>query len=598
VNEDYITNDFNLSFSFPNTGFDTITLQYQTCYTTDTITKIVYVNPASVAPISEFMTYTNIVETGDEVRMIDLSDNCPSDWTWNVIPATVYDPVAGQNMPSHEYVQNTDQNSQLPIIVFKYPGDYTIELTSENSIGKSPTTTKVKYINVKLSDFICGPNIESDRQYGNLYDDGGPTGNYSPGMNCNYLIKPCNEKVKITFLEFELGEDAYLKLYDGASNRGVPMWNTTLYPKGLTGMMSAAGFDTFLYATGSGMVYVEFVSDVETRSGFKLEWAGVGAGNFVVPQASFDNEDQGCVVSPFHLENTTVADHRYTRYLWDYDGNGTVDGTDVHGTFMTSFPGLAAEYLTRLVVENCGGVDTAEKKITLINPQTAPTGTFEADVTTPVIGQDIVTLSTIPDKGSCINKWEWEITPSDFYFENGTDMYSQFPQIVFTKIDSFTVKLTMGNTNTPYKSNTTKVKYIVPKEYCTPLVLNMHQDIGISRVAIGEIDNPSPLAQVGYTNYTNIGSIRLVVDQTFPITVERITTYNAMTRYVWIDLDQNGEFDHPAELVTKEDSANTQSWTGSIFIPGTTKLGATRMRVGAVYTGSQNTPCKPVKFGE
>jgi len=599
VNGSYVSNSFNLTHSFKNTGYDTVTLYYQTCFTTDTITKYVYINPASLPPVSEFITNTNIVETGDKVQLTDISDNCPSTWAWNILPATVYDPLTMNNEPSHEYVDGTTSSSSSPVVVFKYPGDYTVELTSSNSIGTSPKESKARYINVKLSELMCGASIESANQFGNLYDDGGPTGVYSKNKFCTYLIKPCTEKVKITFFEFNLGDSAYLRLYDGGSNRGIPIWNTAKYPKGITGVMSAEDFDTFLYATQSGMVFVEFSSKTETvNTGFKLEWAGSGAGNFLPPVASFDNADTGCIVSAFYLENTSVTDHRFTRYIWDYDGNGTIDGTDINGEFHTSFPGLAAEYLTRLVVENCGGKDTAEKKIVLVNPQVAPTGTFVANIETPVVSQDIVTLNCEPDEGSCINTYEWTITPSDYYFTNNTNQFSEFPQIIFTKIDSFDVKLIMGNSNTPFKSSAMKQKYIVPKEYCSPLVLNLHADIGISRVKLEAIDNSSAIGQTGYTNYTNIGSAKLVVDQSFNITVERITNYNAMTRYIWIDYNQNGVFDHPGELAAKEDSATTMTWTGTITVPNNARLGATRMRVGGVYSASQNTPCSPVKFGE
>ncbi|MFC2114691.1 immunoglobulin-like domain-containing protein, partial [Bacteroidota bacterium] len=597
VNDNFETNDFNMSYSFTQSGIDTIELRMLTCGSNDTFVKFVYVEPPTQKPVSEFMAEKNIVEVDEEIDIIDISDNCPVGWSWQITPVQVIDPASGLLADAYTYKNGTGSTTQSQELVFNYPGKYTVSLTTSNAMGTSSVETKVNYINVKFVTDMCGSSMESAEEYGNLYDDGGKSGNYAVNGFCSYTIKACGDDVKITFLEFNLNTESYLRLYDGATNRGTPLWNIEEYPDGISGYIGDAGFDTILMATESGMVYVEFEKGKYTASGFKLEWAAEGTGNYLAPVAEFSSADTGCVVTPFTLNNTSFADPKYALYSWDYDGNGIMDDHSEHGHFLANFPGVIAQYRTSLVVENCGGIDTFTRDIYLINPQSAPTGDFFANIESPVKAQDIVTLSFEPDRLSCADEFEWEISPSDYYFENGTDMYSANPQVVFKTLDSFTVTLTAGNSNSPFTSTILKSKYIIPKEYCSPFVLNLHQDVGISRVNIGSIDNYSSIGQQGYTNYSNTAAAELVVDQTYSITLERNTTFNDMDRIVWIDLDNNGAFDN-TEIVTSEMNSRTTSWTGSLYIPKTAMLGATIMRIGASYSGYKSDPCGPFQFGE
>ncbi|MBC8344466.1 MAG: DUF5011 domain-containing protein, partial [Bacteroidetes bacterium] len=527
----------------------------------------------------------------ETIELIDISDKCPISWTWAITPAMV------NGVASYTLQNSTTLNSQNVELSFNIPGSYTVSLTTANGIGAGQTETKVDYIKVKFVADMCGTVSETSEPLGNLYDDGGSAGNYAANGFCTYLIKSCADDIEITFQEFSLGVESYLRLYDGATNRGTPIWDTETYPDGITGYIDDAGFDTVLLATGSGMVFVEFEKGAQSAKGFKLAWEGKGVGNYLSPIAEFDCADTGCVVNPFLYENISFADPMYSRFTWDYDGDGALDSRDVHGEYIATFPGIIAQYLTTLTAENCGGIDTFRKTIFLINPQSKPQGEFFANIEAPVVNQDIVTFELEPEHLSCVNTYEWVITPIDFYFENGTNKYSANPQVVFKTLDSFTVTLHMGNSNTPFTTTLVKEKYIVPKEYCSPIVLNLHQDVGISHVMIEDIDNYSDIGVSGYTNYSNTSYTNLVVDQSYDITVERNSVFNAMERIVWIDLDNNGMFEG-SEVVAFEDSAHTKSWTGNLYIPKTAKLGATVMRVGANYSGYSNSPCGPFQFGE
>jgi hypothetical protein len=88
-------------------------------------------------------------------------------------------------------------------------------------------------------------------------------------------------------------------------------------------------FTSTLKATKSGMVYIEFQKGTATGGGFKIEWLSTGTGSYVKPKASFIADDSGCVVYPVAFKNTSVADYQFTRFSWDFDGNGIWDDSVV-----------------------------------------------------------------------------------------------------------------------------------------------------------------------------------------------------------------------------------------------------------------------------
>jgi hypothetical protein len=75
---------------------------------------------------------------------------------------------------------------------------------------------------------------------------------------------------------------------------------------------------------------------------------------------------------------------------------------------------------------------------------------------------------------------------------------------------------------------------------------------------------------------------------------------------VWIDLDQNGDFDGAGELVFTSQVGSVDIYEGSITIPANATLGMTRMRIrlhdvhdGSAYTNDFNdTPCGLASYGE
>jgi len=155
----------------------------------------------------------------------------------------------------------------------------------------------------------------------------------------------------------------------------------------------------------------------------------------------------------------------------------------------------------------------------------------------------------------------------------------------------------MGNSNSTYTSTSTKLKYIVPIEYCAPAVASQHIDIGISHVKLGSIDNFSLLGQSGYTNYSNTQSTELSVDKTYSMTIERNSNYNNVYVKVWIDYNMDGEFNNQTEIAVDINNSGLMKWEPSFHVPLLATIGSTTMRVAVGYAGTPG-PCGPMKYGE
>jgi len=130
------------------------------------------------------------------------------------------------------------------------------------------------------------------------------------------------------------------------------------------------------------------------------------------------------------------------------------------------------------------------------------------------------------------------------------------------------------------------------KDYCSA---SGGCDEYISKVEFGDIDNSSSCDN--YADYTNMSTL-VNMGESYDITVTNGNVYSTDDLGVWIDWNQDHDFDDAGENVVCE-GGNGGQGTYSITIPSNAIPGETRMRIRIKYSGSDcGDPCGSTTYGE
>ena len=137
--------------------------------------------------------------------------------------------------------------------------------------------------------------------------------------------------------------------------------------------------------------------------------------------------------------------------------------------------------------------------------------------------------------------------------------------------------------------------------YCIPPGSDCTDDDVITRVRISTLNNASTCGTgppAGYTNYTTTVAAPIVyAGASNPIIVDKNTIWSEGVA-VWIDYNQNGNFE-AAELTSLGTvPAASATLTGNIAIPASALTGTTRMRVRMQFAAVPSGPCVAYTFGE
>lgn len=136
---------------------------------------------------------------------------------------------------------------------------------------------------------------------------------------------------------------------------------------------------------------------------------------------------------------------------------------------------------------------------------------------------------------------------------------------------------------------------VYPKQnYCTPVC--PYGNACITSFQFNTINNYTGGLCSSYSIYNQ--STTVIAGNTYTVGISRASTGNpvAYSRSVWIDYNQDGDFDDAGELAFFQEN-NFLTVTGNIAIPSTAKSGFTKLRVGGKAWGS-NTPCYNDNYGE
>ena len=586
---------------------DSIKLIEKGCGGTFSNTKWVVVDTPSKVPISSFISNLNVIQQNQTVSFYDLSNNGPSKWSWTITPDSVYDPNLAAKVNAYIYTTGSSA-SQNPQVQFLYSGQYDVCLTASNARGTGNNECKKSYITVIPAIDMCNQSIINDKS-GYLYDDGGPTGNLGNNVNCSTLINPCADTAYFVFDIFDMDCGyAYLQLLDGVG--GNPLNSKHSQRQSAAGFTGGNGAcstsdlpaigDTFVSTTGQIFVY-EITSNPVT-SGFAAHWWGHSKA-FSTPVAKIKSvmpsNDSICFNGTMTFYADSAASPGST-FLWDVDGD-TTNGFEAGGTSVTWPYFQTGTYTIRLVASNCGGSDTARVTITVFTAS-APIATFKADNTTPATN-DIVFFS--PTEMMCVDDYRWTFTgpngsSSLYTFINGTNRYSEYPQVTFTDTGCWTVTLYEDN-NGGLDSDTKTINcYIYVKgTYCTPSITTPVQDIGFSDVSINNISNKTTANRLGYNNYLPVYSTTLEAGLKYTLNLARASNYNSVDISVWVDWNGDKSFTDSGDLIFHTFKDPGTNWTVSgIQVPPSAKLGATVMRIAINKGGLGDKICGQDAYGD
>ncbi len=133
--------------------------------------------------------------------------------------------------------------------------------------------------------------------------------------------------------------------------------------------------------------------------------------------------------------------------------------------------------------------------------------------------------------------------------------------------------------------------------YCTANSNNASEEY-IGRVQIGDIDKTSAGSSSGYNDFTTESTnLSKGVANTIIITPIWVEIIYHETYSVWIDYNQDGDFEDAGEQVWTQTPTQTAPVSGSFTVPTGATEGITRMRVIMRYKNS-SYPCGSFNYGE
>ena len=590
-----VSTDLNLDYTWKYIGTGTATIQLKTtnCGGVDSLSKTVYVILSSVKPLANFVISKRTVEVFETINLSDISSNNPTSWTWIISPDSIFDPLFLATVPRYTFTNGTNINSKNAVLTLDYPGTYTISLIVANSKG-ADTLIKKDAITVKTIRNMCIFPEHTDIASGTLYDDGGPTGQYSSnGGICDFLINTCASEVTFRLGAFDVAAGDYLRIYDGKDNTGTPLWNTSVFgANGITGKLGTPGLNP-IFVANSGVMFIEFETNTTgTADGFTGYWS-TKPGTFTAPKAMFTSVDSVCVGHPIDFQSNATGD--INEHRWNFGVNAFSTATDEDPSYIYYSPGT---YRVSYAVEGCAGTDSIYKNVYAFTQTKAPKGDFTANITRPTLN-DVVTFT--PEVENCVDNYEWTISPNTFTYVNGTSDKSERPQVIFRSPGKYDITARIINASSSV--NIQKKDYIEIIDYCTPSVAYLSEDLGISGVQLNgtpNLDATSSAGRFGYNNFTNVvgASTRIEHGAKYTVTVIRPTANNKIRRGIWIDWNQDGTFSSSEEIGKETSGSPSKTYSVSFTVPISAKVGGTRMRVGTTIGTKELDPCGPNIYGE
>jgi PKD repeat protein len=620
-------NSVNFNFTWNTGGTKCVKLRSTNCAGSDSIVKCLTIDTPTVVPDANFVADKVLVEQYEPMKIFDLSEYGPYQWSWEVYDSTDVNDVkniASGDVFTDPLANGSNQNTQNPEFSFDRPGCYTVVLTARNDRGFSIPKRKVCYITVTLpTQYLLGfgsygPNSDNVVQSatGTIFDNGGRFLNYSnnQGLGSRSFIRitPCNaQKINLTMTQLRFaGTGDRLRVWDGKAPGGA---NTTLLANWTAGQTTPRNV-----SATSGSMYILFESDA---SGVDSGFAGFynsELGPATVSSPSFSPSiPVGFNNTPIKFSNTSQNVIGVPSWEWTIDNDIVSTSENLNYTFTTD-----QTYKVCLEVKSCVGNSKTCMNYDVITPNTQTSLSIKASNRRPNVGVDRVVLTPVVDNA---NRFEWTIFPTTYtllnppsgggsshgagfvrYNSNPGDTFPT-PIIRFNTSGCYTVTLKAWNNNNP--TTTTKTvainRFICAVEYCAPAAFIKSSDLAINRVILSDgntplIDKSVTSSSGTYNNYSATDIANLTYGKTYTLEVRRSSNVDPANRKAWIDWNIDGDFDDLGEEIFFEPSTRNQVYTTTFTVPSLTASfeGLSRLRIAINYENQNTTSCGPLAAGE
>ena len=208
-----------------------------------------------------------------------------------------------------------------------------------------------------------------------------------------------------------------------------------------------------------------------------------------------------------------------------------------------------------------------------------------------------LSLETLTD-GTGVT-YQWQSSPDGTTWSNISGATGATYTTTLTAATYYRCNVTCSGNTTA--SNPLQVALTPPSGcYCTPGASDCTDDDVITRVRISTLDNSSTCSPNGYGNYTNTLPAPIVYSGAAnPITVNVPTTWTEQVA-VWIDYNQNGQFENSEFTNLGSNVGNGGVITANIAIPAGLPNITTRMRVRVRFSTAWTSglACSTITFGE
>ncbi len=569
---------------------------------------------SSAPPVANFVADQTSVDKYETVTLTDLSTNLPDSWSWTITPATF------------NYVGGTSATSQNPQIEFSASGFYTVTLEVTNGFG-SDTENKTDYIEVSNfmnlceaggtynDEYITGVQLEEIQNtgtgddhyhdYRNLVANLTRTNTYNITLS---IANPYTADDLGVWIDWnqdgdfdDAGENVVCEVNNGAE--GTYQFTVPADAMlGITSMRVRLKYDGDDCGSPCGITPYGEVEDYSINvmalpPAITTSTANLPAFPNTNVGSSSTSQNFTAEGTDLTTDITVTAPVEFEVSLTDGSGYGNsvtltqTGGTVATTTIYTRFSPTSVGNKTGNIVLSSTGATSQNVAVSGDGVTPPPTADFAANITWAHQGQPVsfTDLST-----NTPTSWSWTFAPATITYLGGTNATSQNPQVQFNASGIYTVTLESGNAGG--NDSETKTNYITVSDLPYYCEANSTGNIEyLSRVQFVGIDNTSN--RTPYTDYTYL-TTDINRGQSYNITTTIGLHFPTDDIGVWIDWNQDGDFDDAGENVVCEINVGSPD-TYSISVPTNATLGGTTMRIRVKDDGDDcGTPCGSTNYGE